>query len=107
MAYISYSVSRVQIRKLGIQIRKIAGYENKTFFPVLKFFEYGMEKLEYDKDHYLKFEIAYHAEPKISDSNKPIFHIHEYSRDFKDRTTRLLTDAEFLRYKKYFKGVVK
>ena len=61
---------------------------------------------EYDKDRYLTFEIAYHAESKLDKSNKSILHAHDYKRDMKDRTTRLLTDAEFQKYKKYFKGVL-
>ena len=60
----------------------------------------------YDNDHYLTLEIAYHPEPKLTGNFAPVFHIHEYKRDnFVDRKARLMTEAEFETYKKYFKGV--
>lgn len=59
----------------------------------------------YDKDHYLKQEVAYHPETGLDPSRKPIVHIHEYKRDnFRDRPPRLLTKEEYNFYKKYFKG---
>lgn len=63
----------------------------------------------YDKHHYLTLEIAYHPEPKISGSRiKNVLHVHEYERDnFKGRTTRPITQQEYEKYKKYFKGVPK
>ncbi len=63
----------------------------------------------YDKQHYLTLEIAYHPEPKISGSRtKNVLHVHEYERDnFKSRTTRPITQQEYEKYKKYFKGVPK
>lgn len=60
---------------------------------------------EYDDDHYLVREIAYHFEPKLSGNYEPVLHVHEYSRDFKSRTSRLATPTERLRYKRYLKGV--
>ena len=61
---------------------------------------------EFDKDHYLVKEIAYHREPKLTGNSEPVLHIHEYKRDnFADRKPRLLTSEEFKKYKKYFKGV--
>lgn len=61
---------------------------------------------EFDKDHYLVKEIAYHREPKLTGNSEPVLHIHEYKRDnFADRKPRLLTAEEFKKYKKYFKGV--
>lgn len=61
---------------------------------------------EYDKDHYLTREIAYHIEPKLSGNYKPALHIHEYPRDdLGNRTTRLLTEEEIKRYMRYLKGV--
>lgn len=61
---------------------------------------------EFDKDHYLVKEIAYHREPKLTGNSDPVLHIHEYKRDnFADRKPRLLTAEEFKKYKKYFKGV--
>ena len=61
---------------------------------------------EFDKDHYLIKEIAYHPEPKLTGNHKPVLHIHEYRRDnFADRTPRLLTKKEYRKYKKYFRGI--
>lgn len=63
---------------------------------------------EYDSDHYLTREIAYHPEPNLTDNHKPVLHIHEYKRDdFSNRTPRLLTKGEYEKYKKYFKGLSK
>ena len=61
----------------------------------------------YDNNHKIKLEIAYHPEPKLTgNQDKFVFHIHEYSNgDFKSRTTRLMTNEEIKKYKKYFKGV--
>ena len=58
----------------------------------------------YDKDHYLIKEIAYHPEPKLTGNRREnVLHVHEYNKnDFKNRTTRRITEEE---YKKYFKGV--
>ena len=36
---------------------------------------------EYDKDHYLVKEIAYHPEPQLAGNHYPVLHIHEYKRD--------------------------
>lgn len=36
----------------------------------------------YDKDHYLTFELAYHVEPNLDKSHKPILHYHMYDRKF-------------------------
>ena len=60
---------------------------------------------EYDRDRFLIKEIAYHREYQLSGNNDPIIHIHEYSRDFKHRITRLLTAQEYEKYKKFFVGV--
>lgn len=61
---------------------------------------------EYDNDHYLVKEIAYHPEPDLTGNYKPVLHVHEYKRDnFSDREPRLLTKFEYEKYKKYFKGV--
>lgn len=63
----------------------------------------------YDKEHYLVKEIAYHPEPGLNNGNRSenILHVHEYQRDnFKDRKARLITESEYKKYKKYFKGVL-
>lgn len=63
---------------------------------------------EYDKDHYLVKEIAYHPEPQLTGNHNPFLHIHEYKRDnFTDRKPRLLTNDEYEKYKKYFRGLNK
>lgn len=63
---------------------------------------------EYDKDHYLVKEIAYHPEPQLTGNHNPVLHIHEYKRDnFTDRKPRLLTKDEYEKYKKYFRGLNK
>lgn len=61
---------------------------------------------EYDNNHYLKFEIAYHPEKNIDPSRKPVLHVHEYQPgDFSNRPARPLTKNEYEKYKKFFKGV--
>lgn len=61
---------------------------------------------EYDREHYLTKEIAYHPEPNLTGNHKPVLHIHEYKRDnFSERMPRLLTKSEYEKYKKYFKGL--
>ncbi len=61
---------------------------------------------EYDDNHYLRFEIAYHPEKNIDPSRKPVLHAHDYKPDnFSDRVARPLTKAEYEKYKKFFKGV--
>lgn len=61
---------------------------------------------EYDREHYLRKEIAYHPEPNLTGNHKPVLHIHEYKRDnFSERKPRLLTKSEYEKYKKYFKGL--
>lgn len=61
----------------------------------------------YNENHKIKLEIAYHPEPKLSGNYKEkVLHIHEYTNgDFKTRTTRLMTNEEIKKYKKYLKGV--
>lgn len=61
---------------------------------------------EYDSDHYLIREIAYHPEPRLTGHHRPVLHIHEYKRDnFADREARLLSKNEYKKYRKYFKGL--
>lgn len=61
---------------------------------------------EYDNNHYLRLEIAYHPEKTIDPSRKPVLHIHEYKPgDFSNRTARPLTQEEYEKYKKFFKGI--
>lgn len=61
---------------------------------------------EYDDNHYLKLEIAYHPEKNIDASRKPVLHIDEYKpNDFSNRQARALTQKEYEKYRKFFKGV--
>ena len=61
---------------------------------------------EFDSDHYLIREVAYHRESKLAKNLNAVLHIHEYARDnFDDREPRLLTVQEYEKYKKYFVGV--
>ncbi len=61
----------------------------------------------YDRHRYIKYEIAYHREPNLDPSGKPVLHIHEYKKQgsFDDRPPRLLTKKELRKYKKYLIGV--
>lgn len=59
----------------------------------------------YDKDHYLVFELAYHPEPKIDPSRKPVLHYHQYDRTFHRTGARKATKAMKKHFKKYLKGV--
>lgn len=59
----------------------------------------------YDKDHYLRYEIAYHPEPKLDPSRQPVLHYHKYDRSFTRSSARLLTDKVKKSFSKYFKGV--
>lgn len=63
---------------------------------------------EYDKNHFLRFEIGYHPETSIDPSRKPVLHVHEYKPDdFSNRKARPLTEAEYKKYKKFFRRIVK
>ncbi|MCM1277336.1 MAG: hypothetical protein NC299_18585 [Lachnospiraceae bacterium] len=62
---------------------------------------------EYDENHYLRFEIDYHPEKSIDPLRKPVLHVHEYNPDdFTNRKPRPLTQEEYNKYKKYFKGLI-
>lgn len=63
----------------------------------------------YDENHYLIKEIAYHPEPKINFGNRTenILHVHDYPEkdNFDNRPPHRITKEEYVKYKKYFKGV--
>lgn len=62
----------------------------------------------YDKDHFLRYEIAYHPEPNLDPSKKPILHYHVYGRDFSSRSEALpMSKAMIRHFKKYLKGVTR
>ena len=59
----------------------------------------------YDQDHYLTFELAFHPEPNLDPSRKPILHYHLYNRNFERTEPRKATKAMIKHFKKYLKGV--
>ena len=63
----------------------------------------------YGPNHYLQYEIAYHREPNLAPKQAPILHIHVYpiKGDMTNRKPRLLTAAEYEKYKKFFGGNLK
>ena len=59
---------------------------------------------EFNSDHTSKFDIDYHPEKKISGNYNPVFHIHEYKNGIRSPLGRPLTEREYAKYKKYFRG---
>lgn len=59
---------------------------------------------EYDKDHYLLKEIAYHSEPELTGNNKTVLHIHYYDKNFNRTKAAYLDNEVYEKYKKYLKG---
>lgn len=59
----------------------------------------------YDKDHYLKYELAYHPEPNIDPSRNPVLHYHVYERDFSRTKAQKMTKPMKRVFKKYLKGI--
>ena len=59
----------------------------------------------YDKDHYVKFEIAYHPEPSLDKSRKPVLHYHVYDRNFHRSSAMKMSKPMKKHFKKYLKGV--
>lgn len=59
----------------------------------------------YDKDHYLVFELAYHPEPKVDPSRKPVLHYHLYNRNFERTNAIKATKSMKKHFKKFLKGV--
>ena len=55
----------------------------------------------YDEDHFLTTEIAFHPETKLTGHRNPVYHIHEYSRDFSNRPPRLFTAEDLKKYGQY------
>lgn len=56
----------------------------------------------YDKDKYLVLEIGFHPESSLTGHRRPVYHIHEYSRDnFDHRPPRLFTQDDIKKYGKY------
>ena len=59
----------------------------------------------YDKDHYLKYELAYHPEPKLDPTRSPVLHYHVYRRDFSRTKAMKMTKPMKKHFKKYLKGI--
>lgn len=59
----------------------------------------------YDEDHYLRYEIAYHPEPKLDPSRKPVLHYHWYDRNFKRTKAQKLSETAKRHFQKYFRGI--
>lgn len=59
----------------------------------------------YDKDHYLRFEIAYHPEPSLDKSRKPVLHYHVYDRNFHRSSAMKMSKPMKKHFRKYLKGV--
>lgn len=63
---------------------------------------------EYNDEHKLVLEIGYHREPTLDKHAAKVLHLHQYETpgDFEHRTPRLLTKAEYEKYKKFFIGIL-
>lgn len=96
-------------------VKVLSGLNGKHGLPEESHSSYAYIKLKpdgtfhemriYDKDHFLKFEIAYHPEPSLDPSRKPILHYHEYDRQFNRSSAKKATKAMKKHFKKYLKGV--
>lgn len=58
----------------------------------------------YGDDHYLKAEIGYHPEPKLTGNYKPVLHIHYYDKNFSRTDAAYLDDDTLKKYKRFMKG---
>ncbi len=62
----------------------------------------------YGKDHLPIMDIAYHPEPNVDPSKKPVLHYHTYDKDVINRgDATLLTKELYEKYSKFFIGVPK
>ena len=96
-------------------VKVLSGLNGKHGLPEESHSSYAYIKLKpdgtfhemrtYDKDHYLTFEIAYHPEPKLDSSRKPVLHYHLYDKKFNRTSAKKATKAMKKHYKKYLKGV--
>lgn len=60
---------------------------------------------EFSDDHTAKFDIDFHAEQRLTGNREKVYHIHFYPDGKRDRLGRLLTEEEYKKYKKYFRGM--
>ena len=84
----------------------VEAHPSKAYFQLYPDGNFKMLRL-YDTEHYLVKEIGYHPEAQLDKSHKPILHVHEYPvhDNFSQRTTRLMTEEEYKKYKKDFGGI--
>lgn len=61
---------------------------------------------EFNENKTARFDIDHHIESKITGNrNERVFHIHFYNKDgVRDIVGRRLTNEEYEKYKKYFRG---
>lgn len=59
----------------------------------------------YDKNHYLVFELAFHPEPHLDTTRKPILHYHIYDKQFRRTNATKATKAMKKHFKKYLRGI--
>ena len=96
-------------------VKVLSGLNGKHGLPEEAHSSYAYIKLKpdgtfhemriYDKDHFLKFELAYHPEPNLDPSRKPILHYHEYTRNFRRTDAKKATKAMKRHFRKYLQGV--
>ena len=109
VAYTYQTVGKIE----GVKV--LSGMNGKHGLPEEAHSSYAYIKLKpdgtfhemrvYGKNHYLKFELAYHPEPKLDPSRKPVLHFHEYDRHFNRTVAKKATKAMKKHFKKYLKGV--
>ncbi len=61
----------------------------------------------YGDNHEALLDIAYHIEPNIDPSRKPVFHIHRFKPNFNRDYASPMTKEIYEKYSKYFVGVPK
>ena len=60
----------------------------------------------YDSHHITRFELAYHREPALDPSGKPVLHYHVFSPPgFNHGPAHLATETMRNKFHKYFKGL--
>jgi hypothetical protein len=64
---------------------------------------------EYNSNHDIVFEIDYHYEQGLSKNGEHVFHVHDYLKPGIDNRgkAREMTQSEYEKYKKFFRGVEK
>ena len=60
----------------------------------------------YDKNHKLRFEIAYHPEQKLDPSRKPVLHYHVCNGANDRSKAKMATAKMYEKFKQYLKGAV-